>query len=208
MLLYAITQRSLFPGDENAHLNALIQLARRLAKDGVPYLQIREKDLPPARLKSLATAIVQITQAENNQMSVLLNGPAAIALKTGCQGIHLAGNVPAGEAHKARSLFAQAGRDCTISAACHSFEEVRSRAAIADFLLFSPVFEKAGPSGIVPGVGLDALSQAVTESQGRPVLALGGITATNAPACKAAGAQGIAAIRLFLDQQWKPLLHL
>lgn len=206
MLLYAITQRSLFPGDETARQHALIQWTHTLARSGVHYLQIREKDLPPAELKSLAIAMVKAARSQDNQTKVLLNGPAAIAFESGCQGIHLPGDAPAEEAQKARTLFAQAGRDCTISAACHSIEEVRSRRACADLLLYSPVFEKAVPGGFLSGVGLSALSLAVAEAQGHPVLALGGVTAFNAPACKAAGARGIAAIRLFLDQQWKPLL--
>jgi thiamine-phosphate pyrophosphorylase len=206
MLLYAITQRSLFPGNEEARQDALIHLARTLAQSGVHYLQIREKDLPPSRLKSLATAIVKAAHSENTQMRLLLNGPAAIAFEAGCHGIHLASDVPEEEARKARKLFAQAGRDCTVSAACHTVEDVRSRAAYADLLLFSPVFEKATPGSMIPGVGVAALSQAVVEAKGVPVLALGGVTAMNAAVCKAAGARGIAAIRLFLNQEWRPLL--
>lgn len=181
-------------------------MTRALARSGVHYLQIREKDLPPAELKSLAIAIVKAARSQSNQIKILLNGPADIAFESECQGIHLAGDAPAEEAQKARTLFAQAGRACTISAACHSIEEIRSRRACADLLLFSPVFQKAVPGSLVPGVGLSALFRAVAEAQGHAVLALGGVTAWNAPACKAAGAQGIAAIRLFLDQQWKPLL--
>ncbi len=206
MLLYAITQRSLFPGDENARQDALIQLARTLARTGISYLQIREKDLPPAQLKSLATAVVEAAHPESTGMKVLLNGPAAIAFEAGCQGIHLAGDVPAEAAQKARSLFAKAGRHCTISAACHSIEEIRSRVPLADLLLFAPVFEKVTTRNVVSGVGLSALSRSVAVAQERPVFALGGVTATNAPECKAAGAQGIAAIRLFLTPEWIPLL--
>jgi thiamine-phosphate pyrophosphorylase len=206
MLLYAITQRSLFVGDENARRNQLIHWTRMLARSGVPYIQIREKDLPPDQLNSLAAAIVKAARSESNQIKILLNGPAAVAVEAGCHGIHLPGDTPAEQAQIAQSLFARAGRICTISAACHTHEEIRNRRTFADILLFAPVFEKITPGCIIPGAGLTALSQAVVEAQGTPLLALGGVTAINAPACKAAGAQGIAAIRLFLDQHWKPLL--
>lgn len=208
MLLYAITQRSLFPGDEKAREDALIALTRTLAQSGVHYLQIREKDLLPERLTSLATAIVQAAQSESGHMRILLNGSPAIAFQAGCHGIHLAGNAPDEDALTARSLFARAGRDCTVSAACHSIQEIQNRSRVADLLLFAPVFEKRTPRGVIPGAGLSALSQAVSEARDRdkPVLALGGVTVANAPLCTDAGAKGIAAIRLFLDQKWKILL--
>jgi len=62
----------------------------------------------------------------------------------------------------------------------------------ADFAVFGPVFEKVGTS---LSTGLDALRGACLGHM--PVLAIGGVTLENARACAAAGAAGIAAIRLF-----------
>ena len=207
MLLYAITQRSLFMGDENAQAQALRAQARRLAKDGVHYLQIREKDLPLAALRSLTTSIVASVRSESCQMKILLNGPAAMAAETGCDGVHLTAAAASNDAFTARQLFPQNRRPCLISAACHSIHEVRERRKFADLLLFAPVFEKVTPHGVIPGVGLNALAEAVEAAQHVPVLALGGVTARNARQCIQAGAAGIAAIRLFKREGWKPLLH-
>jgi len=66
----------------------------------------------------------------------------------------------------------------------------------ADFAVFAPVFEKKD----VPGArhaGLAQLEQACQTTI--PVLALGGITLENARACLEVGAAGIAAIRLFQE---------
>jgi thiamine-phosphate pyrophosphorylase len=53
----------------------------------------------------------------------------------------------------------------------------------------------------LPGTGLDLLRRACRGAAPVPVLALGGVTAQNTPACVAAGAAGIAAIRLFLPKE-------
>lgn len=205
MLLYAITQRSIFSGDEPQRATALLAQAHALATGGVDYLQIREKDLPPAALQSLANSIVAVVRSTGSRMKILLNGPPASALEAGCDGIHLSSTASPDVAIAAQRLYQQAGRDCIISAACHTLSEVSARSKYADLLLLAPVFEKIMPEEITPGIGLAALSEAVTAAHGVPVIALGGVTAANAEACLKAGAKGIAAIRLFLNQDWKPL---
>lgn len=207
MLLYAITQRSLLPGDETARTELLLQQAQTLARGGVHFLQIREKDLALPSLHALARSLVSIVEAESSPMKILLNGPPEVALHTGCHGIHLASSTPLSEATAARDLYRRAGRPCFLSAACHDTHEIEERRHHADLLLFAPVFEKILPGQVIPGTGLSALSQAVSQAQNTPIVALGGITAQNAHACIAAGARGIAAIRLFLTGEWRALTN-
>jgi thiamine-phosphate pyrophosphorylase len=88
-------------------------------------------------------------------------------------------------------------RDPLISISCHSPEEVVQAAACgANMALLAPVFEKQNAPGTSPQ-GLDALRQACRAKI--PVLALRGITLQNAKSCLQAGATGIAAIRLFQE---------
>lgn len=97
-----------------------------------------------------------------------------------------------------------------LAVSCHTEAELRSAEGHgADFAVFAPVFEKV----MYPqarGIGLQALRKACcrtatpanVEGVGAgymPVLALGGVTLDNAAACVEAGAAGIAAIRLFQD---------
>ena len=68
----------------------------------------------------------------------------------------------------------------------------------ATFAVFAPVFEKKDAPGNLPQ-GLEALTQACRARI--PVLALGGVTLQNAQSCLQAGAAGIAAIRLFQENE-------
>jgi thiamine-phosphate pyrophosphorylase len=65
----------------------------------------------------------------------------------------------------------------------------------ATLALFAPVFEK---KDALPA-GLETLRQSCRAKI--PVLALGGITLENAHSCLQAGAAGIAAIRLFQENE-------
>jgi thiamine-phosphate pyrophosphorylase len=71
----------------------------------------------------------------------------------------------------------------------------------ADFALFGPVFEKSGTAN---PAGLEQLRAVCAgppiAGSPMPVLALGGVTLANAQQCLAAGAAGIAAIRMFQEQ--------
>ncbi len=81
-----------------------------------------------------------------------------------------------------------------IGISCHSPEEVsRAAAEGATFAVFAPVFEKKGTHA----AGLEKLREACKAKI--PVLALGGVSLENAEACLDAGAAGIAAIRLFQE---------
>ena len=86
-----------------------------------------------------------------------------------------------------------------IGASTHLAAEVASAEAHgADFAVFAPVFEKGG-TGSKDGVEQlrRVCHRAEAAQPPMPVLALGGITLENAQLCVAAGAAGIAAIRLF-----------
>jgi len=208
MLLCAISSRRLLPGDEAARRDRLVQLARDWARGGVDFIQVREKDLPLGDLQPLAARIVEAVRSVKSttgRTRVLVNGPAQLALDAGADGVHLHANAGPAAVQAAAQVYARAGRDVLISAACHSPEEIR-QASGASLLLFSPVFEKVTGNGMSRGQGIAALRAAVDQARPVPVLALGGVTEKNAAACVQAGAAGIAAIRLFLGDEWRTLV--
>ena len=213
MLFYAITSRALLPGSESERRAALVTLTAQWAARNIDYIQIREKDLASNDLRELTSAIVSAVREINPTTKVLVNGPAEIALEAGADGVHLPANAPPNAAAEARAFFAQSGHDAILSHSCHSITEVlRVReesqrdphATTANTLiLYAPIFEKLTPDGRIPGQGLDALRAAVHAAGNIPVIALGGVTEENAPYCNAAGAAGIAGIRLFLPSQFQ-----
>lgn len=212
MLLYYITDRKAFPGDELGRRRRLLDKVAEAAIHGVNYIQLREKDLPTCELESLAREARQIIlelRTENRELrtALLINSRTDLAIATGAAGVHLpANNISPKEVRTlwqgglcgagalARKISPQ---DPLIAVSCHSPQEVAGAAANqATFAVFAPVFEKKTAPGVSPQ-GLEALTQACCARI--PVLALGGVTLQNAESCLRAGAAGIAAIRLFQE---------
>jgi thiamine-phosphate pyrophosphorylase len=211
MQLCAITDRKHLPAvtDSEANLRRqLLNLVQEWATAGVDFIQIREKDLPAPDLLSLIREIAGKIDRGRSRLLVNVStaGSAALAVAAGADGVHLAGKPMPGAARSVRQIFRAAGHDAVISVPCHRLDEIRvSLKEEVDLILFSPVFEKfVGPE--VPAQGLEALQSACAAAEGIPVLALGGVTSSNAQDCVTAGAAGVAGIRLFLLDDWRRLL--
>ena len=187
MLLYYITDRRQFHGDDTAQRGRLLDKITEAARAGVDFIQLRERDLNGRDLESLAREAVRAVRESGSAARILINSRTDVALAAGADGVHLRSDdvSPA----EVRAVW-QARSDCIVSIACHSVLDVRL-AQGTDFAVFAPVFEKSGQ----PGVGLSALRDAC--HVGVPVLALGGVTVENTQACMDAGAAGVAGIRLF-----------
>src|SRR5579871_2124583 len=206
-LLYYISDRSAFSGDDFSRRKRLLEKITEAAQANIDYIQLREKDLPAKELESLAREAMSILsklRTENRQLrtALLINSRTDIALAAGTDGVHLRSDDVSPEA--VRTVWKQRGagasvrsEDLLIGVSCHSPEDVsRATAEGATFAVFAPVFEKKDAPG-TPPQGLSSLREAC--SSRIPVLALGGITVENAQACIGAGAAGIAGIRLFQE---------
>jgi thiamine-phosphate pyrophosphorylase len=202
-LLYYITDRAAFPGDERSRRRQLLEKISEAARAGVDYIQLREKDLSIRELESLArdaVAAITLVRTENRELrtALLINSRTDIALAVEADGVHLrSDDVSVNEVRSLWSRREASSRNPVISVSCHSPEEVTQAAAQnATFAVFAPVFDKKDAPATQPA-GLGSLEQACKASI--PVLALGGITVANAHSCLEAGAAGIAAIRLFQE---------
>jgi thiamine-phosphate pyrophosphorylase len=205
MLRYAITSRALYPGDEHEKQAALLYEASRWAAEGIDIIQLREKDLPAADIAALAREILRAISTKNRPAKLLINSRPDIALATGDHGVHLTAAPGELTPAQVRSLYSADLTAPVITVSCHTLEDVRrARENHADAILFAPVFEKTFADrgvdqGTILGQGLDQLRDACRAASPVPVYALGGVTLENAPSCLAAGAVGIAGIRLFHD---------
>ena len=205
MLLCYITDRRAFPGTEAAQRTALLRKIAEAAHAGIDYIQLREKDLSPRELERLAHEAVSAV-GPDSRTKLLINARTDVALACNADGVHLpAGEIPASEV---RTLWTKCRKSQpVIGVSAHSIDEVRlAYSHGADFALLAPIFEKVQTA--TPGLGLDLLREACSLSPAQPnvegsgpghfpVLALGGVTVDNARACLAAGAAGVAGIRLF-----------
>ena len=210
-LLYYITDRSQFCGDERARIRSLLAKVAEAARAGVEYIQLREKDLSIRELETLARQVVERVRENSTSTRLLINSRTDVALAAGADGVHL--RVEDVAPHEVRLMMEICGhRPCPsttdhflVAASCHSQEEViRAESEAVDFAVFAPVFGKSNAPGVQP-TGIDALREACRAKI--RVFALGGVTLENAAACLKAGAAGVAGIRLFQENKIEEVVH-
>jgi thiamine-phosphate pyrophosphorylase len=176
--LYLITPAD---GDPLPALEAALAALPR----GVAAVQLRQPGLAPRDLLARCSALRRV--CARSGAPLLVNDRADVALAAGADGVHL----------PARGLSVADARKlgfALVGVSAHAPEDVaRAAREGADFAVFAPVYDTPGKSAR----GLDALRKACGAGP-IPVLALGGIDASNAPPCLAAGAAGVACIRSVL----------
>ena len=194
MLLYYITDRRSFAGNDADQHAALLRRIAEAARSGIDFIQLREKDLQAAEIELLAREAIHLIRENSATTKLLINTHADIALAIGADGVHLpAGSPPASEVRA--SWLHHTNRAPLIGVSAHSVADVKQAESDgANFAVLAPIFEKVDTG--TKGIGLEVLREACAESQ-IPVLALGGVNLINAPACLDAGAAGIAGIRLY-----------
>jgi len=190
VILYYITGRRQFSGDDRVQRSALLAKIAEAARAGVDYIQLREKDLSSRELEKLAQEAMHIVRQNSACTKLLINSRTDMAIACGADGVHL----PSGDLSPAGVKRLWRGAPPFISVACHSERDVElARIDGADLAIFAPVFEKHEAKV----AGRDELHKACAPDIN--VLALGGVTVGNARECIAAGAAGVAGIRLFQE---------
>jgi thiamine-phosphate pyrophosphorylase len=199
-LLYYITDRDQFRGDESSRRHDLLAKVAEAARAGVDYIQLREKDLSTRELETLAREVIAAVGENSPSTRLLINSRTDVALAAGADGVHLrADDISPHEVRQVLEVSAHRPPPTDhflVAASCHTASDVfRAESEAADFAVFAPVFEKKDTQP----AGLAALREACRAKI--PVLALGGVNLENAASCLNAGAAGIAAIRLFQENR-------
>jgi thiamine-phosphate pyrophosphorylase len=190
----------------NARSEILLERIGAAARAGVDWIQIREKDLTARALSAL---VRRGLEAVAGAARVIVNDRLDIAVAAGAGGVHLGRESLPAEAVVpwVRARFGEAtraglaARKFLVGVSTHSLAEAEAAArAGADYIFFGPVFATPAKLQFGPPQGIERLA-AVCRAIGSDcaVIAIGGVTRANAADCFAAGAAGIAAIRMFQD---------
>ena len=194
MKLCYVTDRKSLPGSPEGQVGLLLEKIESAARGGVDWIQIREKDLSG---RALAMLVSEALRRVPKSCRLLVNDRLDVALAAGAGGVHLGEQSLPVEEVKRLVKERKIGGEFLVGVSAHSLESVRSAEANgAHYVIFGPVFATPSKLGYGPPQGVERLAQAC-RSVTIPVMAIGGITVENAFECAAAGAAGIAAIRLF-----------
>ena len=180
-----------------------------MASAGVDWIQLREKDLPARAIAALvceASRIPKHSRRQRGKTLVLVNDRVDVALAQQADGVHLGANgLPVQEVKQfVGSRLRPKG--FLLGVCSHALEAAKSAESEgADYIFFGPIYATPSKSAFGEPQGVPRLA-AVCRSVSIPVIAIGGITLGNAAACIAAGAAGIAAIRLFQDASDPPAI--
>jgi thiamine-phosphate pyrophosphorylase len=204
ILCYVTDRRSLSlatPGDARP---ALARTIAAILTAGIDWVQIREKDLSAKDMAALTReALLHLaTDFEGRSVAatrIVVNDRVDVALAERVGGAHLGENgLPVSDVRRLIETHTSR-KDFQVGVSCHSLEAAQSAANDgASYLFFGPVFPTPSKAAFGAPQGVERLAE-VCRSVSIPVLAIGGVTLENAAACFAAGAAGIAAIRLFQD---------
>jgi thiamine-phosphate pyrophosphorylase len=157
-------------------------LAEAAFAGGCRWLSLREKDLDAASRAALLRRLVVLGQRFGATVMVHEDVEAAIAAAAG--GVHLPGGTSPASARR------RLGAHALIGWSAHDAAELAA-AAGADYATLSPIFPSASKPGYGPALGIERLAAAVVGAR-LPVIALGGIDATNIGQCIHVGAAGVA----------------
>ena len=178
---------------DDPRFSNILRLVQAAVAAKVSLFQIREKSLPARVLYELTVRAVEITRGSHTRL--LINDRSDVARAAGADGVHLTTHsLPA---QVVRSI---SGAEFLIGVSTHSLQAARDAAkAGADFVVFGPVFETESKRVYGAPLGFEKLREVTNELREFPVVAIGGITIENVEQCFAAGASGVAAIRLLND---------
>jgi thiamine-phosphate pyrophosphorylase len=174
----------------------LLDAMRTAAAAGVDWIQIREKDLEARSLAELVR--LAIHAARGTGARILVNDRLDVAIAASAAGVHLGEmSLPVETVAEWRRSTGRA--EFQIGVSCHSLEAAQAaERGGADYIFFGPVFATPSKAAFGPPQGIERLRETCSAVR-IPVLAIGGVTLENTALCTAAGAAGVAAIRLFQE---------
>ena len=162
-----------------------VETAGAAVEGGATVVQLRLKGRPTAEVVERGRPFRELPAI------FVVNDDVEAALQLGADGVHLGRKDEGGE----RAL--EAGLLLGLSAATVEEAEDAERAG-AGYLGAGPVWPTPSKPDADPAIGLESLRE-ICQAVSVPVIAIGGVHASNASDCIRAGAAGVAVIRAARD---------
>lgn len=184
--LYLVTDRSLALG------RGMVEVVAAAVQGGVTVVQIREKGTGTREFLALAQALKALLDPSG--IPLIVNDRLDLALACDAAGVHLGQeDMPC---DIARRLL---GPKRLLGVSVSDPEEARrAEAEGADYLGVSPVFDTPTKRDTPRATGLGGLRR-IRAATALPLVAIGGLSAANAAAVMAAGADGIAVVSALMS---------
>ena len=184
--LYAVTDRRWLNG------RTLAETVESAIRGGVTCVQLREKSLDGGDLLNEAKQVLAVCRKYH--VPLIINDDPQIALACGADGVHVGQ-----QDMSPRILRAMLGPEKIVGVSAATVDEaVQAAKDGADYLGCGAVFATGTKTNTRP---VDAARlRAVCEASNVPVVAIGGITAENAPQLRGSGIAGIAVVSAIFAQ--------
>jgi thiamine-phosphate pyrophosphorylase len=184
--LYAITDARL---TRMSHAQQVVALC----SGGATLVQLREKARPPREFYREAKEALRV--ARDRGARLIINDRVDIAMALGADGVHLGQDDL--DPVAARRLL---GGDAIIGFSTHNLEQAKEALRMPiSYLAVGPIFATSSKENPDPTLGLAELRRIRDATREIPIVAIGGIDATNARETLAAGADCVAVIRALLS---------
>ncbi len=170
-----------------ANGRALAGIVAAAVKGGVTLVQLREKTASTRTFIEQARVLKRLLAPL--RVPLLINDRIDVALAAGADGAHVGQqDMPVALARQLLGPVAIIGLSIT------ELDQVRDRdVELADYLGVGPIFAQSTKLDATPPLGLDGLAE-IRRATGKPIVAIGGVSAANANAVRSAGADGIAVV--------------
>jgi thiamine-phosphate pyrophosphorylase len=165
-----------------------LETARIAVEGGATVVQWRLKDVPRVDVVERGRATRSLCARYG--VPFVVNDDVEAALMLGADGVHLGRDDEGAETAKGHGLL------LGLSAA--TLEEARGADGQADYIGAGPVWDTPSKPDADPPIGLEGLRE-LCDAVSTPVVAIGGVDASNAGDCIRAGAAGVAVIRAARD---------
>lgn len=181
MLLYAVTDQSWLKENET-----LLDVVKEVLKNGATFLQIREKDLNEADFETEAKKLQDICREYH--VPYVVNDNVEIAIKIGADGVHV------GQSDiKGRDIRALIGSDKILGISAGTVEEaIAAEQTGADYIGVGAVFGTSTKKN-ARNMSIDRLKE-IVEAVNIPVVAIGGINASNISELAGSKVDGVAVV--------------